>query len=380
VSICDVRHQDKAIEILQLGLHSDRVAHGYIFSGPGGVGKALAAREFARTLLCPNRRTIEPPPGRRPASWYDSCSQCESCRLVTADTHPDYHLIYKELVTLIPGKERHKATELGIDVIRTELIERVGLQPGLGHGKVFIILEAHRLSRSAQNAMLKTLEEPPPGTYIILIAEQLGSLLPTTRSRAQVVQFVLLPDQFVDDRLTEAGAEPSQRRFFSRLVPGQLGLALELFTLGVYDLNERLGRDLAALDLTSSDDLAQWIVDQTKELAEKMQSLATQEVKGAPSESELTRAGLRRVLGLIGGFYHDALRRKLGLGESCIINVNHVRFIDELAHRQTVEQLQEKLGHLRDAQTFLDANVNQNLLLAGLLARLADRVREAQER
>jgi len=375
VSITEVKHQDQAIEALQLGLQCDRLAHGYIFAGPAGVGKRTAAREFAKILLCLDLQKLDAPAERQspygPKQWFDSCGRCQSCRLVDAGTHPDYHPIYKELVTLLPGKERHKATELGIDVIREALIEKVALHPNLGNSKVFIVHEAHRLSRSAQNAMLKTLEEPPSSTYIILITERLSSLLPTIQSRAQAVQFRLLPDGFVRSRLAEAGAEPRDQRFFAHLAPGQLGLALELWELGVYDLNERLGKDLASLDLTGSDNLAQWIVDQGKELCERAKSRTPPETMAGPSESELGRTALRRMFGLIAGFYRDALRQKLGFDNESLINVGQQEFVDRLAGRMSVEQLQDKIESIREAQGQLDANVNQNLLVSNLLARLS---------
>jgi hypothetical protein len=83
-------------------------------------------------------------------------------------------MVFKEQIATVPGKEGHKATELGIDVIRQEIIEKVGMKPLIGRNKVFIILDAELMSRAAQNALLKTLEEPPPNTYLFLISEHLG--------------------------------------------------------------------------------------------------------------------------------------------------------------------------------------------------------------
>ncbi len=372
MSISDIRHQARAIDTLQRGFQCDRLAHGYVFSGPEGIGKELTARQFAKVLLCGHRQKIKQNEKSTMESWLDSCGSCQSCKLVDASTHPDYHLIYKELITLISGKERHKATELGIDVIRQELVDKAQLRPSLGDAKVFVILEAHKLSRSAQNAMLKTLEEPPPGTYIILVTQRLGDLLPTIRSRTQTVRFGLLTDEFVTKMLADAGADGLQQRFFSKLVPGQAGLALELYELGVYDLNERLGKDLAVLELASSDDLAQWVSDQSKELVEKMQAVYGQDVIAKPSESELTRMAMRRIMGLLGGFYQDALRVCVGLDRNWVINDQQITFINQLAADTGVEKLQGKLDALRDAQALLDRNVNQNLLLSGLMAGLAD--------
>lgn len=366
MSMSDIQHQDHALDILQRGMRSDRLAHGYIFYGPDGVGKTMAAKEFGKVLLCEDRRQAES------SSWQDSCDRCQSCKLVDASTHPDFHEIYKELITLIPGKERHKATELGIDVIRGEVIEKVGLHPALGRAKLFVVREADKLSRSAQNAMLKTLEEPPAGTYVVLLTERLNSLLPTTRSRAHAVRFGLLPDGFVRQRLTDAGADAARQRFFCRLAPGQLGLALELFQLGVYDLNEELGEGLAGLDAATADDFAQRMAERAKDLAEKMQSRVPDDAPARPSDSERNRAALRRTLGLIGGFYHDALRRRLGFDDNWVANIGQISLIDRIAEPRAVGDLQVKIDQVRDAMVFLGGNVNQNLLLSGLMARLAE--------
>jgi len=375
VSILDIKGQDNAINWLQIGLQGDRLAHGYIFYGPEGVGKALTARQIAKIILCRNRQEVpapSPAKGTVGASiWLDSCGRCESCKLVEAQTHPDYHSIYKELISLIQGKEKHKATEIAIDVVRQEVIEKVNHKPVFSDAKVFVVHEAHRLSRSAQNALLKTLEEPPPGTYLILLTDRLSRLLPTIRSRAQAVRFGLVKEDFMNERLAEAGAGDPICRFLAKLVPGQLGLALELFELGVYDLNDRLVKDLAALEVTTASDLAQWTVDQAKLLSEKMMERAEQRSVAAPSDSEANRSALRRLLALIGEFYRDGLKRKLGMTGSWLTNAEPIELIERLVKAHSVEEFQERISDVRQAQTYLDGNVNQGLLLTELFVNLA---------
>jgi len=370
VSIFDVKHQDKALETLQLALQSDRLAHAYIFCGPDGVGKTSTAREFAKTIMCSNQKRVPTEDSDKLSYWLDNCGQCRSCKLIDALTHPDYHLIYKELITLIPGRERHKATEIAIDVIRQEIIEKLALRPSFAQAKVFVILEAHRLSRSAQNALLKTLEEPPGGTYLILITERLSGLLPTIRSRAQAVTFGLLDDGFIHERLTQAGADEQHRRFLTRFAPGQLGLALELLKSGAYDLNERIGNDLVALDPAAAADLGEWVLKEAEDLAGRMLTEADPQMASLP-ESERFRLAIRRMLAMVGEYYHDALRRKIGLDDSGITNIQQTKFIDSLATRFDSDRLQEKIDHIHQTQIYLDRNVNQKLLVANLFVKLA---------
>lgn len=371
MSIFDVKCQDRAIGMLQLGLQNARLAHAQILYGPAGVGKSLAANEFAKLLLCADRQQKTAETSHNASSWQDSCGRCDSCRLMAAGTHPDYHLIYKELISLIPGKERHKARDIGIDVIRQEVLEKVGLRANLSDYKVFVILEAQRLSRSAQNALLKTLEEPPGGTYIILITEQLSALLATIRSRAAVVPFGLVDESLFRSRLAEAGADKRHQQFFSRFVPGQLGVALELFQLGVYDLNMRLGSDLADLAPSRADDMAQWVLEESKGLAGRIREVWDQRGGAVASESEANRLALSRVIAIVGEHYRDALKCSVGLADKWLTNSDEVTCVKRIADRHDVAELQEKINQVRRTQTYLDDNVNQTLLVTELFVELA---------
>src|SRR5690606_4650358 len=113
--------------------------------------------------------------------------------------HPDLHVVTKELARYSEDRStrERKLTQIPVDVLRTELIEPVYRAAQMGHGKVFIVDEAELLNDAGQNAMLKTLEEPPAGTTIILVTSIQDRLLPTIRSRCQRVAFVPLPDSVV---------------------------------------------------------------------------------------------------------------------------------------------------------------------------------------
>jgi len=373
VSIFDVKYQDRAIDLFQQALKSGRLSHAYIFAGPNGIGKSTTAREFAKLLLCEKPVENEPANSGPKILWRDSCGQCTTCRLVAAGNHPDIHMVYKELITLVPGKEAHKATELGIDVIRQEVIDKVGIKPSAASCKIFIVLEAQLMSRSAQNALLKTLEEPPANTYLFLISEQIGTLLPTIRSRSQTLMFQLLPEHYVVERLRQAGASERESDFFSRFMPGKLGGAMELFRLGVYDLNERLGKDLGALDLAGVDDFAQWLIDESKSLAEKMAKRETQDAGELPakfSESELNRTAVKLMLALTGGFIRDSLRYKLGFPPETLLNKDRPAVIKALAEAHTVEALRSRVQDLNEAERFIDANVNVALTVTDVFNKI----------
>lgn len=229
----DVLHQSEAQDRLQRMLRSGRVPHAYLFAGPDGVGKEMLAGRFAALLLCPQTREAARPPGGVAAadrsSWIETCGGCEDCILFEAGTHPDVHRIHRGLSKFHPDPavRARKATVLGIDVIRHFLIERAGLSPSRGRAKVFLVPEAQLLSDESQNALLKTLEEPPDHTFLILLASSVETMLATTRSRCHLVRFHSLPSAFVEEHLrTQHSAAPAAARLLAELSQGSLGVAI----------------------------------------------------------------------------------------------------------------------------------------------------------
>lgn len=191
--------QDDPIRVLRATLASGRLHHAWIFHGPRGVGKFTTALAFAATLLDPTSE-----PGLTGEIAPDPESQVQ--RLLAAGTHPDLHVITKELAKFSddPDVRDRKLITIPKDVVEQHLIRPAGLAPSLRNnaraGKVFIIDEAELLDRSAtnaptQNAILKTMEEPDGRTVIVLVTSSLERLLPTIRSRCQQVRFgPLSPD------------------------------------------------------------------------------------------------------------------------------------------------------------------------------------------
>jgi DNA polymerase-3 subunit delta' len=367
MSIFNICHQDSAIDRIEQALSAGRLHHGYLFVGQDGIGKTTTAKELAGVLLCDHPRTA-PREGANP--WQDRCGNCAACKLVDSGNHPDLHIVYKELIATVSGKEKHQATELGIDVIRQEVIEKVALKPTVGRNKIFVLLEAELMNRSAQNALLKTLEEPPPNTYLFLIVQQLGAMLPTIRSRTQTVVFRPLPESFVIERLVQAGADQTQSGFLARFYPGSLGKAMELYQLGVYDLNDRLSKDLMVVDQSGADDFAQWVIDQAKSLAEKMTRQDVDGVKARTSESETNRSAIKLIFALTGGFFQDCVRYKLGFDPDSLLNRDWIKAIESLAQKNDMDSLRRKIQTLSRAETMIDANVNVAIVVTDVLYTL----------
>ncbi|HZD80159.1 MAG TPA: AAA family ATPase [Actinomycetota bacterium] len=177
-----------------------RPHHAYLFAGPEGGGKSLAARAFAAALLCRRR----------------GCGTCRDCRLALDDRHPNEFLVEPE------GRDIH------VDTIRSEVwhpAHRTAPEPGR---KVFIIREADRLNPAAADTLLKVLEEPPADAVLMLLSARPHELSETILSRCHVVTFQPLAEGFVVETLAAEGAAPERARLAARLSGGNLGRARRL--------------------------------------------------------------------------------------------------------------------------------------------------------
>jgi DNA polymerase III subunit gamma/tau len=159
----DVVGQEHVVRTLRNAVEQDRVHHAYLFVGSRGTGKTSMAKILARCLNCVRGPTVDP------------CGECESCQAITAGTSLDVI-------------EMDAASNRSVDDIR-ELRERVGYVPAAGRWKVYIIDEAHMLTREAWNAFLKTLEEPPPNTVFVLATTEAHKVMPTIVDRCQRFDF-----------------------------------------------------------------------------------------------------------------------------------------------------------------------------------------------
>jgi DNA polymerase-3 subunit delta' len=175
VALEGVRDQPRAVELLRRALDGGRVAHAYAFVGPAGAGRMTTARAFAEALLCEQAtHGASFPAGPRP----------DGRALVQSGQHPDLHV----LVPTPPESNPRGARTIRIGAIR-ELERQASLRPALGGRRLFIVDEAERMTGEAPQAFLKFLEEPPPGTVVILVLPGVRAVPATVISRCQIVRF-----------------------------------------------------------------------------------------------------------------------------------------------------------------------------------------------
>lgn len=273
-----IRGHDVLVQAFQRVIRRGRLAHAYLFAGPPGIGKKLFAVELAKTLLCEAPDT---------ARTLDPCGVCPACLQIEAGTHPDFFLVKKP-------EELH---EFPIALMR-DLFERISLRPARGRGKAVLIDDADELNPEAANCFLKTLEEPPPHSLLILIGTSADRQLPTVVSRCQVVNFTRLPAADVAALLRAGGI--TDEALLARLLragEGSPGAARELSDPALWDFRAKLLRALASLPIDSVDLSKAWM-----EFAEEA---------GKESAAQRHRASV--CVGLLLAVLQDALRFRAGI-------------------------------------------------------------------
>lgn len=217
--------QHAAVTTLRRALASGRVHHAYLFDGPDGVGKELAAFGLAQALVCEKRA----PTGDT------ACGSCSACQRAAPREgerralHPDVVVLERGLYEPAQiGRRTPETQDLSIDQVRALVLARAAFGPHEGRAKVFIVRRAEELSVSASNALLKTLEEPGKNTHFVLLSARSSALLDTIRSRTQAVRFAPLPDEIVARILASRGVEAERARTIARLSAGSVEAGLLL--------------------------------------------------------------------------------------------------------------------------------------------------------
>ncbi len=355
VCLSDVQHQSRAQRLIQQALSSDRLPHAYIFHGPDGVGKEMFAHSVAKLLLCESPKLGE---GDSPTK--DSCGTCRSCVLVDAGNHPDLHLVYRQLAASHPDSavRGRKALDLGVDVIRHFVIDAVGLRPTVGPVKVFIIREADKITPQAQNALLKTLEEPPDTTFLILLASASDRLLATTRSRCQMVGFASLPSEFVAQRLAELvdGLDAKTAELLAILAQGSLGRAVLYAQDGFAESFDEVATMLAGLDRVSALKYSKRIVEMAKESADRYKKRDKN-----LSDAAARRVALGDILGAMAAWYGSYLHAAAGRPHPFESRRDG---IDQETAAQSIDAIS-------DAEFRLAQNAHAPLCIDGLMFELA---------
>ena len=335
----DILGQEDAARSLQSAVRRARVANAYLFRGPEGVGKAKMALEFAKLLSC------EKPTG-------EPCGRCHPCELIEAGTYPDVHIVGPadggRCITVGQVRETNRA---------------VFLYPTLGKWKIFIIRDADDLRDDAQNMMLKTLEEPPGDTVIILLAARPHRLFSTIPSRCQALRFRPLPLRHLDKILERiAPDEPKEARSFAAAYAAGSAAAAR--------------RALAAQGPAVRDHLVELIAKLRPGAAFPIAADIYERVASAAKEKQLEdqREAMRFYLDVLARLYRDMIIVAAGVAEVPLFNADRRALIEEMAGRTGLSAAARSAGWLLDGRANIDRNANIRLALEDSLCRVAQLV------
>ena len=336
---------DAVAEHFRHSLAQGRLASSYLFLGPSGVGKRTFALKLAEALLCQQSTD----------TGLEPCGNCESCRLAGVGAHPDL-----DVIGLPPGTRWLPVERfLGDRDHRNQqgLCHDISLRPRLGQRRVAVIDDADSLTIESSNCLLKTLEEPPPGAVLILIATSRSRLLPTILSRTQVVRFQPLAADVIEQLLLEQGiaADQAQARLLAENCQGRLQRARQLADEHLWELRRWLLPQLTAGQFTGP------------HLAGRLQEF----IQGAGKEADARRGRLRLVLQIVAEHFREILRLSCQVGtdatNTASVAATQVRELGISAQQCAISVLDRCL----EAEVQLDRNANQATLLECWLDDLA---------
>ena len=340
-----IEGHDQVVEWFRAALARDRLASALLFVGPPGVGKRTLAIKLAQTLLCQ----------RHPPAEMNPCGQCPGCLQVAAGSHPDLLQVAK------PENKRDIPISLligeGEKRMKEGLCHDLGLKPFMAGRKVALIDDADYLNAEGANCLLKTLEEPPPRSVMILVGTSPDRQLPTIRSRCHIVRFAPLASEIVARLLvqTELCDDPDEARRLACYSDGSLSRAAELADP---DLWQFRGRLLSWLARPKPADLA---------FAGEVSSFVDDAGKEAPKR----RARVRQLAGFAVEFYRQQLR---GLhGAAAGDDPELARAVDQAIQSgaREPERIEAALHRCLETLSQVDRNANQATMLECWLDDLA---------
>jgi DNA polymerase-3 subunit delta' len=336
----DIVGHEWAVHFLQQSLAGDRAAHAYLISGPANIGKSRLALRLAQALNCETSIT-------------DPCLTCRACKRIERGNYPDVRIAGMETQGRgLKPEDAAKQRDLKIDTVR-EWQSDINLKPYEGRRRVLILQDAEKLNEAAANAMLKTLEEPPPYATLILVANTSGELMPTIVSRCQPLKLRPIPRAQIATALRER----------CRLAEGDAEL-LAAWSGGRYGWAVRM--------VETPDELAA-----RQEQLEKLIDLASQPraaaFRWAEDRAKEYRGGEQAAvfasLALWQSWWRDIMLTAGGCPED-ITHVDQREALSALARRYTIADVHAFVARLDQAAQQLRENVNPQLALESVVLHL----------
>ena len=357
VALSRVQGQDQAVRLIASAIEADRMPHAYLFHGPDGVGKETTALEFARALFC-ERGGLDP------------CGACGPCGLVGRLGHPDVHLVFPTPKDFKPAaraeviasyvKQGYRSEDYGrktavvsVETVLSEVVTVASQRPYVGPWKVFIIADADRMTTEAANTLLKTLEEPPDGTVIVLTSSRPTALPDTVVSRCQRVPFVRLSRETIQKVLTSderLDFSPKQAETAAAIALGSAGAAVRAEKSGLKGELDQVAGLVRGKGLSG-----------VRPLLSEAQRLAFR----------LGRQEQERLLELMSLWYRDVLVQKAGDGDVELLYAMHSDAVRTEADAYDYEALEELISGLDEARRAIERYSNPSIVFTSVLLDVA---------
>lgn len=314
----DIIGQEQIKAHFKTMVESGQVSHAYIIHGEQSSGKDFIARIFATALQCERKETAP-------------CGECRSCKQAANGNQPDIIFVQHE-----------KPNTIGVEDIRTQIVNDMGIKPYSSPYKIYIVNEAEKMTPQAQNALLKTLEEPPAYGMIILLTTNVDSFLPTILSRCIVLNMKPVPDALVTKFLMEELNVPDYKaEVCTAFARGNIGKAKALATSEEF---EQIKSDaVSLLKYVKEMDLADLVTTIKKITEYKFQ--------------------IKDYLDIIMVWYRDVLLLKATNDANHLIFKEEIQYIRKVAVNSSYEGLETIIRAIETAKSRLDANVNFDLTM-----------------
>ncbi len=328
-SFKDVVGHKNIIKYISSAVQADAVSHAYILNGERGSGKRLLANLFAMSLQCQNR-----------AEDGEACGKCQSCKQVQSGNQPDIIKVTHE-----------KPNTISVDDIRTQVNNDIVIKPYSSKYKIYIIPEADLMSAQAQNALLKTIEEPPEYAVIMLLTENAEALLPTIRSRCVMMKLRNIKDQLVKKYLMEQMEIPDYKADVCvAFAQGNMGKAIMLATSEYF--NE--------------------IKEEVVHLLRNIDEMNVSELKKKKKKCMTYKMEINDYLDMIAIWYRDVLIYKATKNVDRVVFSDQLRYIKARASKSSYEGIENILNAIEKAKARLKANVNFELTMELLLLTIKE--------
>lgn len=317
-SFKDVVGHKNIIDYIRTAVQEDKVSHAYILNGEKGAGKKMLANLFATTLLCEK-------------AGPDPCNECHSCRQAESGNHPDIIKVTHE-----------KPNTISVDDIREQVNNTILIKPYQGPYKIYIIPQADMMSVQAQNALLKTIEEPPEYAVIMLLTENADTLLPTIASRCVMLKLRNIKDTLIKKYLMETMEVPDYKAdMCTAFAQGNMGRAI----------------------LLANSEYFNEVREEAVQLLKYIQEMELSEIVEAVKRITSYKLEINDYLDIIMVWYRDVLLYKATKDMDKVVFKDQIKYIKEQARKSSYEGVELILNSLEKAKTRLKANVNFELAM-----------------